>query len=205
MSRSHRSSFGLALASFVTLLRFSSPAATAADQFVKAEIKGILRPSLPARGQPGFPVLAANGLEFELRLRPGSFSPGELSAMYGKTVIATGSLEKRQGADSKVSIVCVVEGKLKVVEEPDQGDKVQYLIGYTTGQHSKAKQLCEDLGLRVLDDYKPGQFLVVEPGASINPDSLAKLRAKDDVIRYVEPNQTIQIPRGESAPSAPGP
>jgi len=187
------------------LLGFSSPAATAGDQFVKVEIKGTMRPSLPERGQPEFPILAANGLEFELRLRPGSFSPDELSAMYGKTVFATGSLEKRQGADSKVSIVCVVEGRLKVVEESNQGNRVQYLIGYENGQHSKAKKLCEDQGLRVLDDYKPGQFLVVEQGPSIKPDGLTKLREKNDVIRYVEPNQTIQIPPGESAPSTPRP
>jgi hypothetical protein len=192
---------GLSLASLGLLCGGTIPAAWALDQHVKVEIKGELKKGTGATGQP-VALLLANGLQFELSFGKTPPPSQELDRLYGKTVVAVGTLEKHRAPGGQEHLVCVVQGTLKTVDAASQSEVTDYLVGYTEGNHEPVKKLCEGLGLKVLEHYKPGKYLRVQPGSEAKANFFTELR-DNHAVRYVEPNATYKIPGGENLPTTP--
>jgi hypothetical protein len=200
-------SSSLVLALMVAALGIASERVRAAgspdEQYAKVELKGELKPGKPAvTGRPSAPLLLANGLEFELRFGKTPPSAQELKGMYGKTVVATGTLENRRDPGGREHLVCLVKGPLKMADATKPIDEPEYLVGYKEGHADAAKELTQGLGLKVLEHYKPGQYLRVQPGAETKANFLTKLH-DSDAIRFVERNSTLTIPGGEDRPTTP--
>jgi len=173
------------------------------NHYVRIEIKGQLeRGHAAANRQRSNPLLHANDMEFELDFGKTSPSPQELNKLYGKTVVAKGTLEKRKGTGGQERLVCVVENKLTMADTPTspEAKKHEFLIGYKQGKQDEAKELLEGLGLEVIEHYKPGQFLRAQTGEKTEKDFGKKIKSSD-AIRYMESNATVGIPRGEDLPT----
>lgn len=72
----------------------------------------------------------------------------------------------------------------------------EVLIHYKAGEADAARQKARDAGLEVLEDYRPGQFLRCAPGPGVADISATVNQvAAGDVVRLVEPDYIVSIPR----------
>jgi Fervidolysin N-terminal prodomain len=161
---------------------------------VKVEIRGVLLPAGP-EGRPNAPVVKSNDLTIELQFKDQPPPTEKLQKLFNQAVIVRGLLRK-QGADR---LICLVDGD--VVADMQGIRDAQYLVGFQEGQQKELEALCSKLGLKIVDRYEPGKYLVIEPTEKADDKFLAKLKESPSV-RYVEKNMEVRIPekKGTSTP-----
>ena len=167
-------------------------AAPPESPYVKVEIRGQLLPGTEGAGsRPGTPVIKAEGMTFALEFKDQMPPPGKVRNLYNQTVVIRGTLRK-QGRDC---LVCIVEGDMEAdTQDGTQADReVQYLVGYHEGQQSIVESLCQKLGLKVVDRYQPGKYLIIEPTEKTDAKFIDKLK-ESRAVRYVEKNMKYRIP-----------
>jgi acyl-coenzyme A thioesterase PaaI-like protein len=180
-------------ATLLTGLTFSMSreASSTERTYVKVEIRGRFV-SAGAEGRPETPVVEAEGMIIELQFGDQPANAGNLQKLSNQTVIVRGTLRRA----SPDRLICVVEGD---VVPATQGTRdAQYLIGYQEGQEKAVESLSQSLGLKVLDRYEPGKYLVVEPTEKADDKFLEKLK-ENRAVRYVEKNMEVRIPEKKGA------
>lgn len=71
----------------------------------------------------------------------------------------------------------------------------EVLVVYKEGEGQKTKASAEAAGFEVLEDYKPGKYLVCRPKPSVQSVATrANKIAGIEGVRYVEPNYLVSIP-----------
>jgi hypothetical protein len=161
-------------------------------QYVKVEIRGqLLFGTERTGGRPGTPVIHAEGLTFDLEFKGHSPPPETLNRLTNQTVVVRGTLRK-QGRDR---LVCLVEGE---VQGDTRARRAQYLVGYQEGQHAIVEAFARQLGLKVVDRYQPGKYLILEPTEKVDVKFIDKLK-QHRAVRYVEKNMDYRIPEKNGA------
>jgi hypothetical protein len=156
--------------------------------YIKVEIRGQLLPGTEGEGgRPGPARVKLEGMTIELEFKGHAAPPPEIRRLYHQTVTIRGTL-KQQGGDR---LICVVEGDVQ--GDPPAGRDAQYLVGYRDGQQATVESLCRKLGIKVVDRYGPGKYLVVEPAADADEDFVEKLK-ESRAVRYVEKNKEYRVP-----------
>ena len=165
------------LAIFGALL-FALPCSVAIGDasYARVDLRGQLVASDQREGLAGYAV-RVDDMAFELAFaNPGKNSP-RLREHVGKTVLVTGKLQKHRGGGGNLLDVCVIEDTGFVVPGS------HYLVGYTNGEAASA--LARAQSLKVVDDYRPGKYLVIE----VTPEAEASFvkQLKDSpAVKYVE-------------------
>lgn len=166
--------------------------------YVKVEVKGqLLAGKSEGTAKPGAPTIRANEIVLELEFGENPPSPKELEGLFGRIVLAKGLLHKRTDASGIDHYV------LKSERKPDVLGKLDYLVGYHEGEEKAVEILCKELGLRIIEHYRPGKYFHIEPThqTPLNFEDLLKKSTKS--VRYVESNieYTIKPEIPDSRPS----
>lgn len=149
------------------------------------------------------------GLAEDLRVRPQCRAEARLSA---EMVLVRQAKSRFRGVCRDGSAVYdVAAGQERVVsamatriDQPNRGMRVEsnrLLISYPDRTEKPASQTLSEAGLKLVQDYENGSFLVVEPRDGVSAQAIETLLA-DDAVAYVAPDYVMSIPRDEGAAEA---
>lgn len=158
------------------------------QDLVRVEIQGTLE-SVPKKNDasPEGDFVRAGGLRIRLEFPKTEGRPKTLDDLIGQRVSVQGALRRGQTPDD---LICDVEGAVAAV------GALEFLVGYEPERVAEVEALSRSLGFKIRDRYQPGKYLVITGGskAVAGLDKLKKAKG----VRYVEANQVVRIPPGES-------
>lgn len=102
------------------------------------------------------------------------------------------------GQEQAVRSMAAGIARQNAVPEPRSN---RLLISYANQNDKPSNQTMAAAGLKVIQDYESGSFLVVEPQDGVTAEAIDTLLA-DDAVAYVAPDYIMSIPKGEAAAEA---
>lgn len=144
-----------------------------------------------------------------------------LPPLFNRTVQVRGSLRPLAGKPGKwicdaqtISFLRPVQDAVKPVGNSDVAspftkptnlaqrirESGEAIVAYKPGRIDQAKAICLKEGLKIVEVYGPGHFLVCKWDKGVNVDSAVAHLQADNAIEYVEPNSRIQLDPIELAP-----